>query len=337
MVHKHTKDDATLAIIAELPQIGHRLARVARTAAGFRETVSAQRLGDVPRGLGTNARMIACSAADVAEVAEACASRFPNAWMVVWTPRPSPELFAFAAKTQRVASIVAWPDDTPLPRPWELALPIRRLVADDAGPLQVREFIQWQGIQSEWFPRSTADLHATLEGIKSTLDRLGITARTGRRIVGVAHEMLMNAMYDAPVDDRGQPRFAHSRDQHITLDPHDAPRFILGTDGLTVVLQISDPFGGLRRGHVFDSIRRGLRSVEADARADEIMDTSGGGAGLGLHRIVYEANATVFDVVTNSSTIVTAIFELDRSNRELRKAPRSLHFFQRAETRWDGP
>jgi len=40
----------------------------------------------------------------------------------------------------------------------------------------------------------------------------------------LAHELLMNAMYDAPVDVQGRPKYAHDRKQSITLDPEEAPR-----------------------------------------------------------------------------------------------------------------
>lgn len=332
MLGSQSKDGA-LAVIAEPPAVGNRLARVLRTASGFRHTTYAPSLAELPAEVGRQTRLIACSVRHLRDVIDSCESRFPHAWVVVWLTEPSPEVFRFAGENQRIISVVGWTPDQPSPRIWELTLPVQRLFSENGNPLKLRDLFQWDGIQTEWFPRSTADLHATLDGVGAALERLGITRRTGRRIVGVAHEMLMNAMYDAPVDERGQPRFAYNRDKHIALDPRDAPHFTLGTDGLTLALQVSDPFGGLRRKHVFGSLRRGHRSTEADARPDEIMDTSHGGAGLGLHRIVSEATTTVIDVVPNSSTIVTTTFELDHSNRELRKIPRSLHYYQRASTR----
>lgn len=332
MIASQSKDSA-IAVIAEPPAVGNRLARVLRTASGFRQTSYAPSLGELPAEVGHQAQLVVCSAHHLNEVIDSCQNRFPHAWVVVWLTQPTPEVFRTAAENQRVLSIIGWAADQPSPRPWELALPARRLFCENGKAIALRDLFQWDGIRTEWFPRSTADLHATLDGVASTLERIGITRRTKQRIVGVAHEMLMNAMYDAPVNERGQHRFAYNREQHISLDPRDAPQFSLGTDGLTLALQVSDPFGGLRRKHVFGSIGRGLRSTEADARPDEIIDTSHGGAGLGLHRIVSEATTTVFDIVPNSSTVVTATFELDHSNRELRKIPRSLHYFQRASTR----
>ena len=47
----------------------------------------------------------------------------------------------------------------------------------------------------------------------------------------LAHELLMNAMYDAPTDSRGRPRYSYDRKQDIVLDEGEVPTLRLGTDG----------------------------------------------------------------------------------------------------------
>ena len=58
------------------------------------------------------------------------------------------------------------------------------------------------------------------------------------------------------------------------------------------------------------------------------MDTSHGGAGLGM---VVCHNSTVsmfFDVVRGRKTEVTGVFDLDLNLREFRSHAKSLHFFE---------
>jgi hypothetical protein len=67
----------------------------------------------------------------------------------------------------------------------------------------------------------------------------------------LAHELLMNAMYDAPVDAQGRPKYAADRKADIRLTDSERPSVRVATDGSRLVLQVRDPFGRLERRHVF--------------------------------------------------------------------------------------
>jgi hypothetical protein len=138
----------------------------------------------------------------------------------------------------------------------------------------------------------------------------------------LAHELLMNAMYDAPVNAAGQPRFAQDRKADVTLAPGEQAILRVATDGTQVALQVRDPFGRLERRHVMDGLARGLAGGE--------LDTSNGGAGLGM-MVCHNASAAMFfDVIRGQLTEVTATFELDLNLREFRTQAKSLHYFERA-------
>jgi hypothetical protein len=143
-------------------------------------------------------------------------------------------------------------------------------------------------------------------------------------VAEVAHEMLMNAMYDAPAGLDGLPRYAHDRKQDIELEEGELPMFRFAADGVHVALQIVDPFGRLTRTHVLDGILRGLAGSEGSG---EVLDTSGGGAGLGLYRIYSQSTVMVVDVVPGRYTSVTSFFDLDVNPRDVRTMPVSLHLF----------
>src|SRR6185503_8788197 len=101
----------------------------------------------------------------------------------------------------------------------------------------------------------------------------------------LAHELLMNAMYDAPVDLRGAAKYAGDRKADISLADAEMPRVRIGTDGSRLVFQIRDPFGRLERRHVVDGLARGLAGGE--------MDQSHGGAGLGM-MVCHNATTALF-------------------------------------------
>jgi hypothetical protein len=141
----------------------------------------------------------------------------------------------------------------------------------------------------------------------------------------VAHELLMNALYDAARDEDGRAFYAHDRTASISLLPEQRPRFFFGCDGLRLLLTVQDPFGALHRSHLFSGLAR--------AQADKTMDRSGGGAGLGF-MVIYQASTMIFvDVLPGVRTTVSALLELDVPQRELRRLPRSVHFFNESRSR----
>ena len=59
-----------------------------------------------------------------------------------------------------------------------------------------------------------------------------------------------------------------------------------------------------------------------------VLDTSQGGAGLGIFKIYAASAATVVEVKRKRYTIMTAFFDLSVNARAARTMPVSLHFFE---------
>jgi hypothetical protein len=203
------------------------------------------------------------------------------------------------------------------PRTWELLAIIRRW-ADRKQPPQ-NGFLDWGAAGFERTPGSTQDLQKVVDEVE-TFAKIVVGDRLASSMSEVAHELLMNAMYDAPVDHKGRQMFAHDRTSSIRLEPQQRPRFFCGCDGSRLLLSAEDPFGRLKREHVFGGLARSL--------ANGTMDKSGGGAGLGFMVIYRACTMLFFDVIQGVRTRATAILELDIPVRELRNVPKSIHFFQ---------
>jgi len=165
---------------------------------------------------------------------------------------------------------------------------------------------------------SSAELGGAVANVQAFTARLGLPKRVGEMFGELAHELLMNALYDAPVDGHGRARHAHDRKSAVVLGAEEAATLRVGCDGVRLVLQVTDPFGRLERGHVFGGLQRGLRGQ---------MDTARGGAGLGLTVCANATIALVFDVAHGRRTEVTGVFDLDKNLREFRSQAKSLHFF----------
>ncbi len=119
-------------------------------------------------------------------------------------------------------------------------------------------------------------------------------------------ELLMNAIYDAPVDARGRAlfegksvreRIERRTDQTVTLE--------YAVDGQRLVIAVRDVFGRLGRGTMLRHLHKGLH-------AKETVEHKRGGAGLGLYLIATSASALSFTVRPHAGTQATCVFQLGR-------------------------
>jgi len=97
------------------------------------------------------------------------------------------------------------------------------------------------------------------------------------------------------IEFQDNPKYALDRKADIQLPDAEQPTLRLATDGKRVVISVVDPFGGLRRHHVFAGLARGLKGGE--------MDQSHGGAGLGMVVCHNSTVAMFYDVVTGKKTV----------------------------------
>jgi hypothetical protein len=214
--------------------------------------------------------------------------------------------------------VLARRDFESAPRSAELVMVARRLQGATTPPLAA--YLDWGYSAIELEIRTTADRDRAALRIQEFVAALQAPKRIAEMFSELGHELIMNAMYDAPVDRFGRPKYAADRKAEIELAEHERPTLRLGTDGARLALQIRDPFGRLERRHVFEGLSRGLAGGE--------MDRSHGGAGLGMMVCHNASTAMYFDVATNRYTEVTALFELDVNLRELRTQAKSLHFWR---------
>jgi hypothetical protein len=128
--------------------------------------------------------------------------------------------------------------------------------------------------------------------------------RQVRQAIGaVCEELLMNALYDAPVDAAGHPIFAD-------IDPHDrketrSPRPVsiryAATDTLFAVA-IRDRFGRLAKNTILSYIEKCITSPNQ-------IDRKTYGAGLGLYLVANAAASYVVNVAYGIATEVVCTFD----------------------------
>lgn len=263
------------------------------------------------------AQLVCADAFDGDAVVQALRAN-PGARGLLWTAEPLKRALRYMVECTQVMHVLGRKDFESPPRSWELMMVLRRL-RDASGPPALSSFLDWGHTGFEEQVATSADRDRVVARIQDFVTALQVPKRLAEMASELSHELLMNALYDAPVDDRGVPRYAGDRKAVVSLPSDDAARIRCATDGTRLVIQVRDRFGGLQRRHVVDGLARGLAGGE--------MDQSHGGAGLGMSVCHHNALAIFFDVARGRHTEVTAMLELDLNLREVRTLARSLHLF----------
>jgi hypothetical protein len=235
---------------------------------------------------------------------------------VLWTAEPMKRSLRYLIESPHINDVLARRDFESAPRSWETLIVARRLAGQGAPP--ITGYLDWGAHVQDLHVRTSSDRDSAVAQVQLFVGTLQLPKRIADMFGELAHELLMNAMYDAPIDAHGRAKYAADRKASIALVDSESPHVKIGTDGTRLVFQIRDPFGRLERRHVVDGLARGLAGGE--------MDHSHGGAGLGMMVCHNATSALFFDVAMGRHTEVTAVFELDMNLRELRTSAKSLHW-----------
>jgi hypothetical protein len=292
--------------------VGRRIARI-WACAGY-ATVIVEDSKDLPAAL-PGATLLGADAFD-ADVVRGALRAETGLRAALWTAEPLDRSLRHLVEEPRLSNVFGRAGFETTPREWELALVARRLAHREGAPFSA--YIGWGHTGFKDQVASSTQRDVAVGHVQRYIERLGLPRRVGEMFGELAHELLMNALYDAPVDRQGRPRHAHDRKAAVQLGDGEAATLRIGCDGVRLAMQVTDPFGRLERRHVFDGMARGLRGQ---------MDASGGGAGLGMTVCLGSTVVLVFDVVPGHKTEVTGVFDLDLNLREFRGQAKSVHFF----------
>lgn len=172
-------------------------------------------------------------------------------------------------------------------------------------------------------PITSSDDRDALAGeMENYFSGLGVRSSILDRVRMVTEELLMNAIYDAPVDGLGKAIFNHlPRTEVVDLERDQWGEFRFACDGTLAAISVADPFGGFELQTLIDYLERNYNS-----KGESVQSAGKGGAGRGLHQIVESSDLVVFNIVNGVRTEVIAFFDLDPRSKDEAKTP-AFHFF----------
>ncbi|HEX2691092.1 MAG TPA: PEGA domain-containing protein [Kofleriaceae bacterium] len=124
-------------------------------------------------------------------------------------------------------------------------------------------------------------------------------------------EMLMNALYDAPVDEQGRAIFSEIPTKtRISLRVEQKVVVQYVCNGKQFAIAVRDSFGTLDRSTV-------LRYLHKCLHSEQQIDRKTGGAGLGLYLITNSSSSMLFNVLPGVATEVICTFDLETPKVQL--------------------
>ncbi len=142
-------------------------------------------------------------------------------------------------------------------------------------------------------------------------EQMGVRRKYREALEQVLDEMLMNALYDAPVDEHGKPIFAEIPTRtRVSLRIEQKAVVQYACDGKQLAVAVRDAFGRLERATV-------LRYLHKCLHSEQQIDRKVGGAGLGLYLITSSATEVYFNVLPGVATEAVCTFDLEAPKLQL--------------------
>ena len=154
---------------------------------------------------------------------------------------------------------------------------------------------------------SMVGLEAAAREASAVVKAAGGSPTAASLATDITHELVANALLDAPADGQGNPKYAFRRDQSPVIAVDDACEVAIGVGDGRVFVSVSDRFGRFKPEPVAAAV------ATFGQRAQVRM--GGGGAGLGLRRVLEHSDLFVARVVEGIKTEVICALELEGPRR----------------------
>jgi hypothetical protein len=168
-------------------------------------------------------------------------------------------------------------------------------------------------LEQDFMIDSNLEKTSVLEGLKKFLLGAQLGERNLDTVVTAADELLMNAIFDAPVDEMGtRISIGTTRTSPIRLQGRRRIKMKAGYNLTHVAVEVRDFFGSLEQTRLFDKLSEvyGLNDYKVDQRS--------AGAGLGLANVHRSGGSLIFHCEAGELTAVTVLFARLETAQKLR-------------------
>ncbi len=152
------------------------------------------------------------------------------------------------------------------------------------------------------------------EAVRQYLIQAKVPARISNVVANSVDELLMNAIYDAPVDDFGKPLYSSTaRNQDRPLVDREQVKMTIAFDGFHVGITVVDNYGALDRNRMLNHVSLSYRN------RDYTIKQGQAGAGLGIATIFNSGGSLVYHCEAGIKTEATVLFRAFDNFKEFKK------------------
>jgi hypothetical protein len=167
--------------------------------------------------------------------------------------------------------------------------------------------------------KDSSQKQEAVDAIKNYFLAAKFKTRMATIMANAVDELLMNAIYDAPVDDAQRPLFnTTARNVLVELTDRRGIELSIGFDGNTMAVSASDQFGSLQKAKLLAHISKIYTQEEYKVR------TSVAGAGIGLATVFRSGGSFLFVSEAGRRTEATVFFTRAETFREFKDQFRHL-------------
>jgi hypothetical protein len=202
----------------------------------------------------------------------------------------------------------------------ELLVTVQKILRKDIFGLE--KYFPWGSRSSEMVIRGSSEKEEIMDRVGGFINGLGIQPRLANLFCIVADELISNALYNAPVDAKGEHRY---KDQprliDVVLKEHEQANVRLCFDGRRLGLSVTDPFGSLLSEKVTGYLVRCLRMGE------DQLSSQRGGTGIGLYQTFSLLSHMILNLSLGRRTEVIGLLDIRGTLKDFASRGRSFNIF----------
>lgn len=270
--------------------------------------------------LRTSSYSILFLSANMLEVADFVKTKQIKVKIVLLTEEESKDYINKIKKYDFLSNIIATKQDDRAFNIKSICTTVSKMTSSDIFGLE--KYLNWGVEVRELEISDSAERQGLIDKVTDYLSELGLRNSIKTRCQSVLEELLMNAIYDAPVDKNGTPLHNHkSRRERITLEQNQRGKLRYATDGLYLAVSVEDPFGVFKKETIFKYLEENYNELQ-----DVTEQLVGkGGAGKGLFIVTENSDLVIYNIAPQTKTEVVVLFDLDPLKE---KKTTSLHYFE---------
>ncbi len=279
----------------------------------------AKSIDEAIEALKTSTFSILFLSANMLEIADYVKSNDIKIKIILLTEEESKDYISKIKNYPFLSNIIATKQDDRAFNIKSICTTVSKMTSSDIFGLE--KYLNWGVEVKELEIVDSSERQALIDKVTDYLSDLGMRSSLKTRCQSVLEELLMNAIYDAPVDRNGIPLHNHkSRRERIILEQSQRGKLRYSTDGLYLAVSVEDPFGVFKKETIFKYLEENYKEQFETEQLE-----GKGGAGKGLFIITENSDLVIYNIAPQSKTEVIVLFDLDPLKE---KKTTSLHYFE---------